>query len=155
MSDGESFEASSGLGASPLLSVLLGLEGAEFSDVVLLFDSWSLLLTFTPHSVRPGCGDAEPQELGLIVLGVLDLQVAPGARKHALSPPESFLSDDFEYGLKLDLSSTPMSLILSGLDFESLSEVTEESLAEDESDFPIWEHVCASRARGLFLASSC
>lgn len=81
--------------------------------------------------------------------------MALGTRKLDLSPPVSFLSD-LAYGLKLDLSSAPMSLIFSGLDLQSLSEATAESLVEDGgSDLPIWEHVCARRARGLFLASSC
>lgn len=129
---------SCGLFVSPLLSVLLGLVGAELSGVEHLFVSFSLLLVLSPDSVRPGCGDAELHELGLTVRGVLGRQVALGTRKPDLSPPESFLSDDLEYGLKQDLSSTPMSLIFSGLDFESLSDVTEESLADDgESDFPI------------------
>lgn len=156
MSDGEGFEMSCGLFVSLLLSVLLGLLGEELSGVELLFLSFSLLLVLSPDSARPGCGETELHELGLTVRGVLGRQVALGTRKPDLSPAESFLSDDLEYGLKLDLSSTPMSLIFSGLDFECLSEVTEESLAEDEeSDFPIWEHVCASRASGLFLASNC
>lgn len=79
------------------------------------------------------------QELGLPVLGVNGWQVALGTRKLVLSPLrlllESFLSDDLEYGLKLDLSSAPMSLIFSGPDLDSLSldpfDVTEDSLDED------------------------
>lgn len=61
--------------------------------------------------------------------------------------------------MKLDLSSAPMSLIFSGPDLASLSLdpfwVTEDSLEEDGgSGLPICEHVCAKRAKGLFLASS-
>lgn len=52
-----------------------------------------------------------------------------------------------------------MSLIFSGPDLASLSLdpfwVTEDSLEEDGgSGLPICEHVCAKRAKGLFLASS-
>lgn len=138
MSDGEAFKVSCGLLASMLLSelVLLGFVVPELSGVELLFLSFSRLAILSPDSRRPGCGDAELQELGLTVRGVLGRQVALGTRNPDLSPLDSFLSEDLEYGLKLDLSSTPMSLIFSGLDLESLSEVIVESLAE-ESDFPI------------------
>lgn len=119
---------------------------------------------------------AEALELGLPVLGVNGWQVALGTRNPdfspaatpALGPPEQppapgsfFSAPGLEYGLKLDLSSTPMSLSFKGPDLESLSppeplEVTEESLEEgDGSGFPICEQVCAKRARGLFFASSC
>lgn len=142
-------ETSCGLFASLLLSVLS-------SGVELLRASLSFFPVLSTDSVRPGCGETELQELGLPVRGVTGLQVALGTRKPDLSPPVSFLSDDLEYGLKLDLSSAPMSLIFSGLDLLSLSETTAESLVEDGgSDFPIWEHVCARRASGLFLASNC
>ncbi len=107
---------------------------------------------FPVLSPEPGRGETELQELGL--RGVTGRQ--EDDRKHGLSAPVCFLSDDLAYGLKLDLSSAPMSLIFSGLDLQSLSEATAESLvADDRSDFPIWEHVCARRARGLFLASNC
>ena len=82
-------------------------------------------------------GDADVLELGLPVLGVNGWQVALGTRKPDLSPPEpfeSFLSEGLEYGLKLDLSSTPMSLSFKGPDLDSLSldpfDVTEDSLDE-------------------------
>lgn len=82
----------------------------------------------------------EVQEFGVPVLGVNGWQVALGTRKPVLSPAEafedeSFFSDDLEYGLKLDLSSAPISLIFSGPDLESLSldpfAVTDDSLDED------------------------
>lgn len=78
-----------------------------------------------------------------------------------VAPGSFFSAPGLEYGLKLDLSSTPMSLSFRGPDLESLSppeplEVTEESLEEgDGSGFPICEQVCAKRANGLFFASSC
>lgn len=133
-----------------LLSVLPGVSGVE-----LLRASLSFFPVLSPD-LSPGCGEMELQESGLPVRGVTGRQVALGTRKLVLSPLASFLSDDLAYGLKLDLSSAPMSLIFSGLDLLSLSEATAESFDEERgSDFPIWEHVCARRASGLFLASSC
>lgn len=99
-------------------------------------------------------------ELGLPVRGVKGGQAALGTRNPDLSAElDSFLSGALEYGLKLDLSSAPMSLSFSGPDLDSLSDPLEEPVTEDSlegagSGLPIWEHVWASRARGLFLASS-
>lgn len=116
------------------------------SVVVVLLPSDSFFSSLSPALASAGSGETEVQELGLPVLGVNGWQVALGTRKPVLSPLrlllESFLSDDLEYGLKLDLSSAPMSLIFSGPDLVSLSldpfDVTEDSLDEDGgSGFPI------------------
>lgn len=122
--------------------------------------SVSFLSALSPEVLDSLEGGGVRGELGLPVLGVNGGQAALGTRNPDLSPDvDSFLSDCLEYGLKLDLSSAPMSLSFSGPDFASLSEAVEEPVTEDNlegvgSGFPIWEQVWARRARGLFLASS-
>lgn len=126
-----------------LIRLWLALVGADPSQFLLQSDSFFSSLSPFPSD---GIGEAEVQEFGLPVLGVNGWQVALGTRKPVFSPldtaeDESFLSADLEYGLKLDLSSTPMSLSFKGLDFDSFSldpfDVTEESLEGGWSDLPI------------------
>lgn len=107
--------------------------------MLFLLESLSFFSSRSPVLASDGSGDAEVQEFGLPVLGVNGWQVALGTRKPDLSPEEtpedeSFFSEDFEYGLKLDLSSAPMSLIFNGPDLDSFSvdpfDVTDDSFEE-------------------------
>lgn len=110
----------------------------EASVLQVLLQSASFFSSLSPLA-SDGIGEAEVLEFGLPVPGVNGWQVALGTRKPDFSPletpeDESFLSAGLEYGLKLDLSSTPMSLSFKGPDFVSFSldpfDVTEESLDE-------------------------
>lgn len=121
-----------------LIRLWLTLVGADPSEEQFLLQSDSFFSSLSPFP-SDGIGEAEVLEFGLPVLGVNGWQVALGTRKPDFSPfdtpeHESFLSDGFEYGLKLDLSSTPMSLSFKGPDLDSFSldpfDVTEESLEE-------------------------
>lgn len=122
-----------------LTLILLWLVVPEPSVVPFLLQSDSFFSSRSPHFPSDGMGEAEVLEWGLPVRGVNGWQVALGTRKPDFSPAEtpedeSFLSDGLEYGLKLDLSSTPMSLSFKGPDLDSFSldpfGVTEDNLEE-------------------------